>query len=121
MIDVLNCFIDRPEPLSIAELSEKSRISVESVWQIIRILMEKGYVRYVADDFYPAYLTEFRSESVESTAAGVQIGQTPEQPYRHTAIWRFANSCLRSGAICACSRNFVRYAGYVLEPVMALI
>jgi hypothetical protein len=59
----------------------------------------------------PAYLTEFRSESVESAAAGVRIGKTPEQPYIHTAIWRFANSCPRSGAIRVRSRNFVRYAG----------
>jgi hypothetical protein len=67
---------------------------------------------WVPEKHYPAYLTEFRScrsamwrKSVESAAAGVQIGKTPEQPYRHTAIWCFANSCPRS-------RDFVRYAGY---------
>ncbi len=66
----------------------------------------------------PAYLTEFRSslsairrKRVESAATGAGIGETPEQPYKHTAIWRFVNSCRRSGAIRARNRNSVRYAG----------
>jgi hypothetical protein len=60
-------------------------------------------------------------KSVESDAAGVRVGETQEQPYRHTAIWRFANSCRRSGAIRARSRNFMRYADQEAGAILIIV
>ena len=66
---------------------------------------------YVQDDggetpqTYPAYLTLFRRETPESAVRVGRIGETPLKPYRHTAMWRFADSSGPGGAIRRCSRK----------------
>jgi hypothetical protein len=85
--------------------------SAQSTLKKTNILLKTPEKNIHAESLYLAYRTEFRSclsalwrKSVESASAGAQICKAPEQPYRHAAIWRFSNSCPRSGAFRARSR-----------------
>ena len=52
-----------------------------------------------------------RREIVKSAGSAVQSGETPMQPYEHTAKWRFDGLGHNDSAMRVRSRLLMKYAG----------